>query len=741
MPVWPAWYPGLELRSSHLLGLEEFLFARSTLERFSHGVDDFDARQGLEVKRDQGDLRLRLVGGRGLTPSGLPVVASPDRPLETTIAGAPAPTCFVDLVVDLNAPDARESKQRLQALLVGARSPAFDVSGHPDALYFGRIRIHQLDEPVMVARPFVRTLAACRPHDAGWHEWVRPVTDVLKSLHAYVEKRARSGGAVVPLQVEAAQLQFEWPVLPLHVLASRLEYARWLKSHASAPDGPPDPRLAVPRFPPALATGDELPELLARLLEPRASTPVKDVLASVLDRVYLRVPLAEFREWRAWIAQPDLVTDLDAVVAAIEARPQQPRFERWTRAAGLLTIHAFEQARLVDWPRNTISPYLEGTGGTDVASGFATTLDQLLLGEAAQWPAGPLGFFELASAAARSTDLVAVSSPDVRAYMSGVVRRALDPRMATATNRVYAFAAQRVRDPGEAVSPISGVVMIGSRRRRAETADVDLQLVVIGTRGSGKTSVTRALHRASTDGSAPVLPVRLTFKPHPILDAADGGTGGTSLLRFDGRIEGAAGRSGRFTITEIGPDAVATNDPAIVPALAAAHTVIVCLDAALLDRSERPVAWFEQIDKAIGAALQGRPDVQIALAFTKADEYGDVDHRSLRIFSRLEEVVLLERLRDASPAGTDTAWRHLVEGVSLGARFGDAWGETRRRVLEQTQEIWTALIRGRQHLAVNGYFIAAEPIDSYFTPWARRGVLQLFADTLSAAGIGPERTV
>ncbi len=730
MSDWPAWHPGLELRAAHLLGLEDYVLARTSLDAFSHGVEALDVRHDLHRIPAAGGLHLRLIAARGVTPSGRPVVVSRDTALETLLGESPSTTYVVDLWVEVNAIDARDRKLTLRAASALAQGPAFDVLSHPDALYLGRFRLHQHDAPELVARPYVRTLAAIRPQDAAWHEWVKPVPAVIRAIHAYADRRARTSASLVPLHVEASALMYRWPTTPVHELATRLAYLHWLKRQAASTSGYLEPAFHAQPFPPATATGDQIPRLLASLAAPEERAGVQEVLGAVLDRIYLRVPLDDFRQWREWIAQPETVADVEAVVEAIRTRPQRPRFERWTRAAGLLTIHAFERAELVKWPASIVGPYLDGTGATDVPRALANTLDQLIGGEGLQWPAGPLGLREIVLAAARASGVVAAASPRVRAYIEEASRRIGDSQ-GPAPDRVTAFLRSRRDDAGEIVSRVEAASIVGSDLRR-HCDEVSAEIVVLGTPQSGKTGFVRALHRASIDGSAPALPLRMTFAPHLLLDSERPMTSPRSTIeRFEARLE-TADQSGRMIVTEIPSDAVTAGDPTVSAILARATMIVVMLDAALLDRAERPVTWFRQLDAAIGPALRGRPDVHVAIAFSKSDEFGTVDPRSLRVLSRLEEHLLLERLRDASPANQDAAWRQFVDGVSLPSRLGEAWGETRRRLLEQTRELWIALIRERHHLGVNGYFISADPVDRYFEPWARRGVLQLMADGLSA---------
>ena len=53
MTTWPAWFPGLPLKSQHLLGLEDYLLTRAKLEAPDTGLESFDWVSNLEFKSSE----------------------------------------------------------------------------------------------------------------------------------------------------------------------------------------------------------------------------------------------------------------------------------------------------------------------------------------------------------------------------------------------------------------------------------------------------------------------------------------------------------------------------------------------------------------------------------------------------------------------------------------------------------------------------------------------------------------
>jgi hypothetical protein len=153
--------------------------------------------------------------------------------------------------------------------------------------------------------------------------------------------------------------------------------------------------------------------------------------------------------------------------------------------------------------------------------------------------------------------------------------------------------------------------------------------------------------------------------------------------------------------------------------------------------------------RAVEFALRTKQALAVAVAYTKADEYGVVSPQAMRL---VEGEPQCDALRKVA-SGDAGAWKTLVEGSGpassrerhggavlgkLGASQPEAeWSMTRRKLLEETRPLWESLLRAAHPPPLlNGYFVAAEPSDRVLEPPENRGLLPLLADFLATLSGG-----
>jgi hypothetical protein len=85
MTRWPHWYPGKPLTAQDLLGLENYLLARTAVVDCGYGIVDFDF-YSIGIKPGDGTHSgISVSSLKGITPGGLPVIVGEgDDSLEAT---------------------------------------------------------------------------------------------------------------------------------------------------------------------------------------------------------------------------------------------------------------------------------------------------------------------------------------------------------------------------------------------------------------------------------------------------------------------------------------------------------------------------------------------------------------------------------------------------------------------------------------------------------------------------------
>jgi hypothetical protein len=294
--IWPAWHDDEFLTESHMLGLERVFQARLGMAEGSSlfdGIEQFDAARSLGAELVAPGLLRVTIGntdqavGRagdpseqpcleGVAPDGAPVIVQ-DGPLRADYHFDLSHTSLIfDLSVEVNP--RREGGLDPPPKFALRVQPAGDVelmarARRADWLFLGRFGWAAAQPVVLTCRgrPRVRRLAALRPvsdDPSGWDTWVAPLRNRIQELLKQSEEDPKTHSiATRTYAAELARLDFEWPILPIPILARRLLMVQWMRARTRGHRISPLP-LALRDLRSLLQrTGDGLPEALRDLLE------------------------------------------------------------------------------------------------------------------------------------------------------------------------------------------------------------------------------------------------------------------------------------------------------------------------------------------------------------------------------------------------------------------------------------------------------------------------------------------
>lgn len=256
---WPAWYPGKLLSADDLLGLEDYLLARSNVTQRATGVESMGTDSVRPAVRE-GRLRLSVGDLRGITPRGQPVVLDGDAVL--CDAGGERDARLFDISVCVNARGSShgDGPRKLTPSVNAVAGEDEPFAGGFEELYLGRYSWDaEAGRVALVSRPAVTHLGALKGTE-GWEQWTAPVRDRLSGLVARLEGGAKEA---TPRQSAALGLTyrvgFGWPHMPIDRLSFNLQAIRWLLVDT-------DPAVAgcdALLFPPESCDSEGLPMWLA----------------------------------------------------------------------------------------------------------------------------------------------------------------------------------------------------------------------------------------------------------------------------------------------------------------------------------------------------------------------------------------------------------------------------------------------------------------------------------------------
>lgn len=807
---WPAWHPEQELKAEQLLGLEDYLVARTALfiDDNAHGVDLFNWRQNVTLDVANDGVRVGVSRLQGITPAGEPVCLTSSEVLSAVVplvvesgsVGAP-PTISHNHVLDLwiivnpaavktadvfaTDEDVLPVKLALHVeLVLKNETEAINPAGQHHHLYLGRYRwivaggggrlAHDMVHP-----PFVRRFGALEPRDEAWSQWVSPLRTRVEALvNQIVQAPVPSTVVAVLLSSELVRLAFEWVALPIPMLYRRLKFISWLTARQGADRELLDLPAALSVFPGgADVTGQNLPGFLADLLpdvivagpvDPPTLPIALGVLFQALstDSVDYHAPVLAFERWLKELQRVKAAGRVPAVDKLLHD-PIDVEFQQiqttggltpWITTAMLLTGAVVETSTGIPLPQSVLER--QGLRAGNISLEAARALGDLYRSEAASKRAGPLAFYWFARVAAEVPQIAALADADVAAYLAQLEGRAgadakgrrITPQMTRVprtpgrSNRVltYLTAVQQYANsaPAESVSwTRAGKLPIDRSSRRTEPITATaVKVVLIGPTGSGKTTLVRQLVVFASNPST-----TRTGRFQLAMTSSENG-----ISTYDGAIGLPSADVPLKVIDVAGALLDATEPPAgrwdssgrpLYAALKDSQLVIITLDPFTI-ASPYGSDVVERVGRLARAFLPGSA-ARIAIAYTKADEYGVVNPGALRLVDHRQSLQLRQALAGSADAwdkfvrasgGADAQSRHVGGAVLTkpGSVIASTeWSPTREWLLERTRSLWEAIGATREGAPLlNAYFVCAEPLDSRFARVEDRGFLQILADFL-----------
>ena len=750
-PSWPNWRPEHDLRAVHLDGLEDFLLTRSNLmESGLHGVGLFDYSTSMRLKADESkSLTLDVWNVRGVTPSGQPVVVAEDEILSQAVSltNPQEPCVDVFLQVSQIAKDAPESKIWLDGRETegGKKAPPIVPGKHPKALYLGRYSFDADGKPSIVHFPLVRRFCGFRPFDERWRSWTEPLRSSIEKWWNETHQVRSDDGLEMVLASEVAKLRIGWAVMPLNHLREMLLLAKALDqsrdSHEQAlmlSDLQPFPR--------ANEIGNSLPASLARVLAPVISSPLAEVLRDLLHPVTVRVPVRRCEEWAGYLSnlerfgvassQDDSLLD-DGVLLMLETRARSGKIiDDWTRLVALATIWTVRKYVEKDWGAEILSVYLEHPTD-DVPMNVARLLERLISdadGNPEASPAAPFGIFRISRGLPKDLklDIGRCGIRQVAEYLK-MLERSKPPEKSgnRALNHVRSRWTDKPRSP-VAVAPkhLPTASRPGSSGR-AMTRQGDIRMVIVGLPGSGRTTLSREIIKLLREDT----PLQIEGVRQRNLKTGErrGEVPSTDVRDVDIVI----GRA-HFGVSVIDTSGVDETE-SLLTETKKADLIVVTLPPEVI-AGER-IDLMQNLAGVVARATDRDRKPAVAVAYTKADEYGILDERGLRVFwsgkpfdayygGHQDWEAFLRRLKRTGIVVPPGAGRRGDVDPSIYGR--DEWADTRAMVVNASQVLWEALLPpGGAARILNGYFVSSEPLDEFYSPPYRRGYGQMLADFFS----------
>lgn len=734
----PAWHPGVELHADDLVALEGYLLSRFSISEGSlHGIDRFNWQTSLKLVWTSEGLRCSVLGVSGVTPSGEPVyIVESDQVAgfieRTTQQSEAQQLAMLDMLWDVGIEvnrrfiegETTEAGANVadEAVASGTRPTKFEVLGkvakkghpafrHKHWLYLGRYAVvangHRLVEP-----PMVRRLGSLEPRDDGWREWISPLSQRIESLVSQLTASGSTGTALHQvLAAEVVKLAYEWPSLPIPVLAHRMRFLAWLNSRTSGTVPVDDfaSSLQVP-FPPSAVDGVALPRALAELLpgglntsaEAPATPPAGELaigrdllLALSQEDVDYYAPIGLLARLGVELERLTTVNAQSVQSALTALRPPKPEDAAespWHKMVRLLCAAKIEQAAGNSAPVELITGVL-GQSGVPLAVAAADEFEQLLGGSAEEKRAGPMAAYWLARALAPCPTVKASLSPKAQNYLLRALGEPghVDPKDHRSAPRSFGYLKMLSEPPKVSAS---GSLLprgpkthgIGSKRG----ASVAARVVVVGAPRSGKGGIAATLQE---------LRIRDSLELDVREVSVAKGVGLTSADREQ---------------------------------LASANLAIVAMHPGYI---ARPPSGLDQEAGGILDAIMIR-GTTIALAFTRADEYGVLTAATQRMLSR-DQVSLVSKLPNHEawsqilnqPGSTTTFDGNAVFSKPGDINYVKEFAPTRRWVLERTRAFWDAASRAvTENRFLNGYFVAANAVDPRFKALDQRGIGILLSD-------------
>ncbi len=782
---WPNWRPEHVLKASDLAALEDFLLSRVNLtESGLHGVEWFDYRASLKLTVSEcGTAKLEIWSVRGVTPSGQPVAVWENEILaqEIHLARPEAPCLDIFIRVSDVSMDAPQNKMWLVANEVSPDALEIPVipSRFPESLYLGRYSFDADGKPSIVHFPLVRRFCAIWPNDARWKSWTDPLRICIEEWWERFRLPEGANGIEVALASELAKLRLTWSVAPLNEVRQRLHLVKLLSQGADSRDNTLFAAV-MQQFPRPSEIGNMLPAALARILAPAATTTLAEVLKDILCPITVRVPLGSFNAWAAHLSNLERFgaewcegeTELDGLGLVLEGRIRSGRvIDDWSRVVALATIWTVRRYADRNWAEDLLFAFLEHPTD-DIPTSVARGLDKLICqvggnrvsesrkvvlisseqGTSLTYrssPAAPLGVYKVVTALPKELKN-AIGRCGIR--MVGDYLKALDQRKSPGQSLNAAFSHLHVRysdrrEPNVVIRGIrlwpgeqpgyAGRHMVSKERRNG------IRIVIAGPERSGRTTLANSIISVLSDESplqiAGISPRRSSRSQSETSDSAVPST------TLEILVEGV---HHQVSVLDTSNSKLIDN---FEGTLQTADLIVLTIPPEVIE-GER-VDLMRELAGAVTRAIGLKRKTLVAVAYTKADEYGILDDRGLRIFwtprpfeiyyathrdwNRFIEGLKRRPVVVGSIRGSRWRQEEEAEKASMARLGSDEWADTRTWVVNASRAIWEPLMPpGGVENILNGYFISADPVDEFYVPLHRRGYGQMLADFF--AQLGPE---
>lgn len=127
--------------------------------------------------------------------------------------------------------------------------------------------------------------------------------------------------------------------------------------------------------------------------------------------------------------------------------------------------------------------------------------------------------------------------------------------------------------------------------------------------------------------------------------------------------------------------------------------------------------------------MQENPDGMVAIVYSKCDEYGIRLQGPRRVIFDETTKKSLVKLRIAGDG--KEGWKQFMNEIEMHQNHmaGNAASQIRLSLIQATRDIWIQVLRGSKYVAINGYFVTANPGEKHQNmDAAQKGFAQIFID-------------
>ncbi|MCP3916872.1 MAG: hypothetical protein GY711_15075 [bacterium] len=280
-------------------------------------------------------------------------------------------------------------------------------------------------------------------------------------------------------------------------------------------------------------------------------------------------------------------------------------------------------------------------------------------------------------------------------------------------------------------------VLTNSRRGPARAAPQPIRITEIGGIGAGKTTLVQGLIQTPTDHIAPrgiSYFIEPTGKTIDVLGPHYPNPTTEPTVLYDGwiRIDGEErplellDTQGGLLLEEPPPKGLDPEDyPPLYQASCNCDLLILALAPEAVEQLPENDRLLRHMLSHLHLATRNNPELMVAIAFTKADEYGSSDPLPMRVVSGRRAMRALRRLRRdrRNPAALETFLRQA-------ARHSAGPHPILTQLMNNTRQLWLEVVNWQSPRAgwLNGYCLAAKPARGLLRGWSQPGIVPLFGD-------------